>query len=75
MAACQNVQDYLVHLRNLAIITTSDADIMAAVHTYFGALQSFVLMNSTIVGISLSITLEKYLDISTEFFLNGLKSL
>jgi TetR/AcrR family transcriptional repressor of mexJK operon len=72
-AACLNVVDYLKRLRKLGIIKMNDGDIMMAVHIYFGSLQSFVLMNSTIVGISLDITLEDYLDSSTDIFLNGLK--
>jgi AcrR family transcriptional regulator len=73
MAACQNVVDYLKHLKKLGLIKMSQSDIMTAVHTYLGSLQSFVLMNSTIVGITLKITPEDYLDMSTAIFLSGLK--
>ena len=74
MAACLNVVDYLQHLKKIGIIKMRNADIITAVHTYLGSLQSFVLMNSTIVGITLRVTPEDYLDMSTTFFLNGLKS-
>ena len=73
-AACQNVFDYLIHIRKLGFIKMNHADILTAVHTYFGSLQSFVLMNSTIVGISMPITLEDYLDSATDLFLTRLTS-
>lgn len=74
MAACLNVVDYLKHLKKIGMIKMSHADIITAVHTYLGSLQSFVLMNSTIAGITLKITPEDYLDMSTSIFLSGLKS-
>jgi len=74
MAACLNVVDYLKHLKKLGMIKMSSADILTAVHTYLGSLQSYVLMNSTIVGITMKISPEDYLDMSTSIFLSGLKS-
>lgn len=73
MAACLDIVDYLQHLRKIGMIQMDPADIMTAVHTYLGSLQSFVLMNSTIVGINLKIALTDYLDMSTAIFLSGLK--
>ena len=46
-------------------------DLLTAVHTYFGSLQSFLVLSGMVPGRYFNVDMEKYLNMSTEVFLNG----
>lgn len=73
MAACQNVVEYLQQLIDESKIQLRDGfDLSTAVHTYFGSLQSFLLMSSVVPSENFRVNAEDYLNITTEVFLNGI---
>lgn len=72
-AACLDVVKYLKSIKDTDAVRIKDSDLMTAVHTYFGSLQSYILMNNVISGIQMKFSAEKYLDIATDLFLNGIK--
>lgn len=72
--ACEDIANYLVKLKKSGKIQINDENIMTAVHTYLGSIQSFIILNSTIRGIILDYTAEQYLDTTTNLFLDGLQA-
>lgn len=70
--ACEHIAQYLLKLKKLNKIQIEEENIMTAVHTYLGSIQSYIILNSAIRGIILDHTAEKYLDTTTNMFLAGL---
>jgi hypothetical protein len=72
-AACLDVVKYLKNVKEAGALRITQTDLVTAVHTYFGSLQSYILMNSVISGIRMKFSSEQYLDLATNLFLNGIK--
>lgn len=69
LSACKDVVQFL---KNSWTKEVDEKQLFIAVHTYFGSLQSYILMHSTISGIQMTIEAEDYLDVTTTLFIDGL---
>jgi len=70
--ACRAVVSYLQQLIDSSRLQLREGfDLLTAVHTYFGSLQSFLVLSGMVPGRYFNVDMEKYLNMSTEVFLNG----
>ncbi len=73
LAACKDIAAYLQHLIAQSQLELREGfDLLTAVHTYFGSLQSYILMSSIVPAEHFNIDAEAYLNLTTEVFLNGI---
>ena len=73
LAACTDIASYLQHLISQSKLELREGfDLLTAVHTYFGSLQSYILMSSIVPPEHFHIDAEAYLNMTTEVFLNGI---
>ena len=72
LTGCKGVVAYLQKLINDGQLKIrADYDLLTAVHTYFGTLQSFILMSSIVPPANFLVESEVYLKQATDVFLNG----
>lgn len=71
-AACDDVTNYLAGLQREGRVVLWEVDLYAAVQAYFGALLSYLVLNSVIEGIPKTGDAEAYLDAATDLFLRGM---
>ncbi len=73
LAACTDIAAYLRQLIAQSRLAVREGfDLLTAVHTYFGSLQSYILMSSVVPPEHFHIDREAYLNMTTEVFLNGI---
>lgn len=73
LAACQDIAAYLRKLVDSGRLKMREgSDLLTAVHTYFGSLQSFILMSSVVPSENFRVEAERYLDLTTAVFLDGM---
>lgn len=71
LAACKDIAAYLEQLIvQSKLVVREGFDLLTAVHTYFGSLQSYILMSSIVPPEHFHIDRETYLNMTTEVFLN-----
>lgn len=72
LSGCCDIAAYLQQLIDDSKIQLREGfDLLTAVHTYFGSLQSFLLMSSVVPNENFHVDADEYLNITTEVFLNG----
>lgn len=73
LAACKDIAAYLQQLIEQSRLAVREGfDLLTAVHTYFGSLQSYILMSSIVPPGYFHVDEETYLNMTTEVFLNGI---
>ena len=73
LAACKDIVSYLQHLISQSKLRLREGfDLLTAVHTYFGSLQSYILMSSIVPSEHFHVDAEAYLNMTTEVFVNGI---